>query len=108
MTLNDHPELTSREAIAHGPQRVEQLTGGDVANAPRQLEAVARADETFGGLVCPRLPWLISSALEAPAPSASPGTGSTAIVFPPRHRGAASSESAHKQLASRSPARAAC
>ena len=49
MSLIDHPELTTPEAIAAGPYGIQQLRPGGVANALRELEAAKRAVLSFGG-----------------------------------------------------------
>jgi hypothetical protein len=49
MSLIDHPELTTPEAIAGGEYGIEQLSPGAVADALRELQAAGRAAESFGG-----------------------------------------------------------
>jgi hypothetical protein len=48
-SLTYHPELKTPEAIANGPEGVDQYDAGDIADGLRELEAGGHATKIFGG-----------------------------------------------------------
>lgn len=49
MSLEDHPELTTPDAIANGPYGIQEVTTSEITHGLKELEAAGLAVQTVAG-----------------------------------------------------------